>query len=100
MTTAPILKRTFKLTDIHTRFSASTSQWQVNNTENFLHQFAIDVVIPMYAAQPQTKYSMEVIDVLVVGFHQPESSWWIGTRLSLGTKFRLARVTWTSFDVV
>jgi hypothetical protein len=47
-----------------------------------------------------TKYSMEVIDVLVVGSHQPESSWWIGTWLSLGTKFRLARVTWTSFDVV
>jgi hypothetical protein len=54
----------------------------------------------MYAAQPQTKYSMEVIDILVVGFHQPESPWWAGTWLSLGTKFRLARVTWTYPDAV
>jgi len=46
------------------------------------------------------KYSMEVIDVLVIGFHQPEPSWWVGTWLSLGTKFRLARVTWIYFDAI
>jgi hypothetical protein len=46
-----------------------------------------------------TKYTMEVIDVLVIGFPQPESSWWIGTWLSLGTEFRLAGLTWAWFDV-
>jgi hypothetical protein len=47
-----------------------------------------------------TKYSMEIIDVLVIGFHQPESPWWVGTWLSLGPKFRLARVTWVYFDAI
>lgn len=44
--------------------------------------------------------TMEVVDILVIGFHQPESLWWFGTWLSLGPDFRLARITWIDIDVL
>jgi hypothetical protein len=46
------------------------------------------------------KYRMEVIDVLVIGFQQPESIWWFGARLSLETKLGLAGPTWTYCDAL
>jgi hypothetical protein len=43
---------------------------------------------------------MEVIDVLVIGFQQPESIWWFGARLSPETKLGLAGSTWIYCDAL